>query len=144
MAVAIAALVVLGPRSEVPTERPKGSLPDAEVWLSTSDGPRPLRRGEVVHSGDTVQVLFDAQGASTVWLAGMDGTGEVEVYGRFTPRSDGLQPAPFSLTLDDAAGPQRFFVVVPVGSVDAVEVKAWVLGDVPAGVRITEVLVPKE
>ncbi|MFT4627721.1 MAG: hypothetical protein ACI8PZ_006408 [Myxococcota bacterium] len=147
LAAAVALVVVLPQLSgapDTPTERAKGSTPDLEVWIATETGPRPLRADEALRAGDTVQLLFDPHGASEVWLAGRDGAGTVEVYGRVTPDGEGLQPAPFALTLDDTPGAQEFVVLIPNARIDAMDVKMWLSRNVDPPGEWTRLRVRKE
>lgn len=117
--IAAAALFLVMPAIRTAFEAPqtedrirlKGLLPELEVWVGTDAGPRPVRDGEVLQPGDRVQLLYNPRGAALVTLAGRDGAGVTEVYKTFAPDERGLQPAPFALTLDDAAGPQEFWVI---------------------------------
>jgi hypothetical protein len=148
--VAAAALVIatpfdtLAPLDPIVDEvRPKGDLPDLELWLNTDVGPRPLRAGERLATGDTVQMLFRPAGASWVTLAGKDGSGTLEVWGTAEPIGDHLQPAPFALTLDETAGPQHFFIVSFDSPLDASGVSSAIEGTLD-GARVRELVVPKD
>jgi hypothetical protein len=121
--------------------RPKGGLPEMELWVKSNAGPRPIRKDEAVRAGDTVQVFYDTNGASHAALAGRDGTGKIEVYG-VLPKHDTLGPAPFSLTLDDAPGPQEFFVVTGARPLSTEDVKRAVDGK-DRSVQVRSVKVPK-
>ena len=46
--------------------RTKGELPDLELWLQSEAGPRAMRAGESLSSGDTVQLLFSDSTAPAV------------------------------------------------------------------------------
>ncbi len=124
--------------------RAKGDSIDLEIWVSTESGPRPLRPGESLRSGDTVQLLYDPGDATAVWLAGRDSDGTVEVYGRVLPRGSGLQPAPFALTLDHSSGAQEFALFVPDQQVTAADVKLGMAGDADLPGRWSRIDVPKE
>jgi len=142
-------LLVATPMLQQPTApegdgiRTRGDLAGLEVWIDTDAGVRALRVGEALAPGDRVQLLYHPRGAERVGLAGRDQSGTVEVYGVLTPTRDGLQPAPFGLSLDDTPGNQEFFVVSGGRLLDEAQVKAAIAGDVP-GVEITRVVVPKE
>jgi len=114
LTLAAAALIVVGigfsGGEPLEVGREKGVLPTVELWVKSDVGPRPIRSGEALRTGDTVQVFYDSRGASHAVIAGRDGSGRIEVYG-VVPKHEKLGPAPFSLTLDDAPGPQEFFVV---------------------------------
>jgi len=123
VALAAAALLVVGLPGTAPTAsvdglggdeiRVKGELPALEVWVGTEAGPRPIRPGEALSEGTTVNLLFDARGHRFATLAGQDGTGAVEIYDTLeVSGQQGLVHAPFGLQLDDAPGPQAFFVLV--------------------------------
>ncbi len=142
-AAAAIALVVIRPGDDGIRSRGDGTA-EIEAWIATEAGPRALRPDETVHAGSVLQLSYDPEGASHVWLAGRDGTGTVEVYGPVHPaRPEGLQPAPFSLTLDDAAGPQEFFAVRSDRPLDADAVKAALAGDVE-GISVARLAIPKE
>lgn len=89
----------------------KGELPDLEVWIGTSSGPRLLRPGEPVYAGDTIQLAVRAPDAAFVTLVGADSDGEVQVYGTLTIEGEGMQVAPFALVLEGGAGEQRFYAL---------------------------------
>lgn len=108
----------------------RGTTPELEVWLGTDAGPRPLREGEAVREGDSVQLAYDPHGAAYITLAGRDGTGELEVYRTVaTEGSNGLVHAPFSLVLDDAPGPQVFFVLAHEEPLDEGAVRSALQSD---------------
>lgn len=121
-AVAAAVLIVVGLPGSQPapfldgtgadTVTLKGELPELEVWVGTEGGARPLKDGETLSAGSHVNLVFDAHGARFATLAGQDGTGTVEVYGTVeTAGREGLVEAPFGLVLDEAPGPQVFYVL---------------------------------
>jgi len=121
--------------------RTRGDLPDLEVWLQSSDGHRPLQVGEALGDGDQVVLFFHPHDAERVAIAGRDHSGDIEVYRLLNPVKDGLQPAPFGLTLDDSPGVQEFFVVA--GAEDFSESDA--IDAILAMDRtVTRVVVPKE
>ncbi len=97
--------------SSEPT-REKGFVPSLEAWVQVGESARPLYTGERLHAGDRVQLKFDAGRRRFVTLAGRDVRGSVEVYGTIPADGPGLRAAPFSLTLDDAGGEQRFYAVL--------------------------------
>jgi hypothetical protein len=143
-AAAAAVLLVLALPSTGPDDdgtRTRGELPLLEVWIDAPAGARPLRAAESLAPGDRVQLLYDAQGAARVGLAGRDGTDAIEVYGVVRPPGPGLHPAPFGLALDDAPGPQEFFVVPGDDALDEATVRARVLADHPSvrSVRLSKV-----
>ena len=121
----------------------RGDLPDLELWLESDRGPRPLRAGERLHSGDTVQMLFRPRGARWITLVGRDGTDAIEVWGTTEPMGNHLQPAPFALTLDDSPGPQQFFLLASDGPLDRATIREAVEGEAP-GVRLTHLTVEKD
>ena len=82
-----------------------------EAWVDTPDGPMVLDEGSTLSAGDRVQLKFATQGRQHVGFGGIDGSGAVEVYGMTTGEGEGLQNAPFALTLDDSPGTQRFVAV---------------------------------
>lgn len=130
-AAVLLSVVALQPTSEtVETTRTKGVLGDVEIWIESDAGPRPLREDEALHTGSRVQILYNPHGAAWAALAGRDGTGTLEVYGSFEPLPVGLQPTPFALTLDDAPGPQEFFVVTSEAELAPERVKELALAGV--------------
>lgn len=123
--------------------RTKGGASGLEIWIDR-DGPRALRGTDVLHAGDRVQVLYDPEGAPFVAVAGRDPTGEIQVWGHLRPERDGLQPAPFALTLDTTPGFQEIVVVRSPFELTPDEVRRAVLGrSLPAGVEAERVLLPK-
>jgi len=138
LTLAAAALLVVPLEPAAPPVAPdhirvKGDLPDLEVWVGTPAGPRPLRIGEPVRAGDTVQLAAHPHGASFVSFAGQDGTGEFEIYG--TVRAvdgDSLLVAPHALVLDDAPGPQRFFALAHDAPASEAELRAALADGAPS------------
>ncbi len=128
-----------------PTEddglRTRGALPDLEVWLQSPDGHRPLQVGEALGDGDQVVLFYHPHDADRVAIAGRDRSGDIEVYRVLHPVKEGLQPAPFGLTLDDAPGVQEFFAVAGAkgfSESDAIDAILAMDG------TVTRVVVPKE
>jgi hypothetical protein len=114
--VAATALVAVQVAEEKPVEpievvRSKGDLPAVEVWVADDGGAHLLGDAERLGEGDRVQLQLDPRGARWVTVAGVDGTGEIEIYDTWEPEAGGLQAAPFALELDDAPGPQHFWVI---------------------------------
>jgi hypothetical protein len=122
--------------------RYRGELPAVEAWIDQGEGPRLLRPDDVLSAGHKVQLAYDPHGASSVAIAGRDGTGAIEVYTTNAPTGVGLVRAPFALTLDDAPGTQELFVVGSPGPLDEPTVKAAVRNGVP-GVRVARVAIRK-
>lgn len=150
LALAAAALVFVAvPALRAPTVLPedtityRGTAPELEVWIDAGQGPRAMRAGERLAPGSRVQLVVDPRGAAWVSLAGVDATGEVEVYGGFAPPREGLTPAPFALTLD-ASPRQAFFAVTASVPLEAETVKQAVHGRVLPGVQVRGLEVPKE
>lgn len=142
-AVFVAVPAIRGPDApQIDTIRFRGELPTIEVWVDRG-GPRALRDGERVRAGERIQLGYDPRGASSIALAGRDGTGRIEVWTTNAPTGIGLVRAPFALTLDDAPGPQELFVVGSDRPLDEAAVKAALGGGVP-GVRVARVALPKE
>ncbi len=141
-------LVVRDVRTELAPEavedvvRYRGELPELEVWVKRAEGTRRLRPGEAVGAGDRVQLKYDPRGASSVALAGRDGSGKIEVWTTNAPTGLGLVTAPFALTLDDTPGDQELFVVGSERPLTEDEVKAAVSGRVQ-GARVGRVVLPK-
>ena len=92
--------------------RTKGAGVGLEAWLDTEPAARALSDGDEVEPGDTIQLRFRDREGGWVSFAGMDGRGDVEVYGSLPAEaSPEWRNAPFALTLDDSPGPQRFYAV---------------------------------
>ena len=119
---ALAALLLLVPTALLDpiTEEPEVvHEPDAldkggihlEAWLETTDGPRFLDEGALLAAGDRVQLKYASQGRPFASFGGVDEAGNTEVYGTFSTDGEGLQNAPFALTLDETPGRQRFFAL---------------------------------
>lgn len=106
-AVLLVLLVAPGPDAGIrDVTRTKGGGADVEAWVDTPSGPRALRPSEEVEAGDRIQVRFRRPSHPWVTLAGIDGRGDVEVYGTWTAAMDTAdwQMAPFSLRLDETPG----------------------------------------
>ena len=92
--------------------RTKGADVGLEAWLDTEPAARALSDGDEVEPGDTIQLRYRDREGGWVSFAGMDGDGDVEVYGSLPAEaSPEWRNAPFALTLDDSPGPQRFYAV---------------------------------
>jgi hypothetical protein len=128
--------------AEADTVRLRGTMPEIEAWVDLGSGPRPLRDGESLGSGDRVQLRYDSHGAPSVALAGRDASGVVEVYTLTAPSAVGLTTAPFALELDDAPGQQELFVITSEDPLDERTVEAALEGPVP-GVTVSRVAFPK-
>lgn len=131
--VAAAGLVgfaLVGPPVNAPiqeeTIRIKGTGAPLEAWIADGDGIRALADGEALGAGAQVQLRYDPGTAAWSTLAGRDGTGVVQVYGlmQSTTNQGGLRTAPFSFVLDDAPGPQEFFLVNSAEPLTDAEVEA--------------------
>ncbi|MCB9758940.1 MAG: zf-HC2 domain-containing protein [Alphaproteobacteria bacterium] len=114
---------------ETDRTRIKGARVELEAWLNTPRGERALNKGDAVATGDVIQFRFDAGDHRYVTFAGVDGTGQVEVYGTFTANGPqaGVSAAPFALTLDDTPGDQTFFAYFTESAPQPGEVKASAL-----------------
>lgn len=120
-ALALAALVLLVPQfltappTVDPVEEPdllaKGNGVLLEAWLQTDDGPMVLAQDALLSAGDRIQLKFASQGRPFVSFGGVDETGNAEVYGTFEVSGDGIEDAPFALTLDKTPGRQRFLAL---------------------------------
>ena len=108
--------------------REKGAVPALEAWVMTNGSARPVYTDEAFRAGTRVQLKYDARGHRFVTFAGRDGLGVVEVYGTVLGDHDGLQDAPFALTLDDSPGDQQFFAVLSDMRPGAGEVEAFLAG----------------
>ena len=129
--------------AEVEAARTKGGGASLEVWVDRDAGPRALRDDEPLVAGDRIQVLYDPEGAEQVALVGRDPGGAVEIWGTLSPDHDGLQPAPFALTLDATPGYQEVLVVRSPRPLTEDLVERAVAGDPPNGVTVESVLLPK-
>jgi len=138
----VASTSLTAPPPESTGVRTRGEIATLEVWIDSAAGVRPLRAGETLASGDRVQLLYHPHGAERVGIAGRDSTGVIEVYGVLTPTKPGLQPAPFGLAMDDAAGNQEFFVVTGGRSLDERRVKEAIGRGVST--NVTRLVIPKE
>lgn len=109
--------------------RDKGAAILLEAWLDDSRGPRLLEDGAAVHAGDKVQLRFSAGAHPLVTLAGVDGSGDVEIYATLRAEPGArVQQAPFGLTLDNTPGDQEF-VALFTGSKPTPELVRRVLLD---------------
>lgn len=100
-------------------------------FVKDDEGARFGKAGEELSAGDRIQfAVRDDDAHSAMILVGIDGRGEVTVYAAedtAAARAKGDAPAhgprllPVSVVLDDATGPERFFVVYGDGRVDDVK-----------------------
>lgn len=120
---------VRAPDDELAGTRDKGG---ARVGFFVKDegGAHPGKAGEELFAGDRIQfAVRDDGNKSAMVLVGVDSRGAVTVYaaesvsGR-TKGDEKTRLLPASVVLDEATGPERFFVVYGEGSVD--ELKAQV------------------
>jgi hypothetical protein len=102
--------------------RVKGLEQGIEAWVMSGESPRPVYAGERVRAGSRVQLKYRPGGHRWVTLAGKDGLGQVEIYGTVPSTGTALGTAPFSLTLDDTPGPQRFYAIAGDRKLDPAEV----------------------
>lgn len=126
--------------------RVKGLDDGIEAWVMSGASPRPIYAGEKVRPGSRVQLRFRPRGHRWVTLAGKDGLGQVEIYGTVPGEDVAIATAPFSLTLDDTPGPQRFYAIVADRKHEASEVLRS-LGVEPvavAGAEVSMVEIAKE
>lgn len=121
----------------------RGQLPEIEAWVDRGDGPRLLRDGERLAAGNRVNLAYDPHGASSVAIAGRDGSGAVEVYTTNAPTGVGLVRAPFALALDDTPGTQELFVVTSEAPLDEGTVRAALSGEVD-GVHVSRLAIEKD
>ena len=117
---AVAALMLIVPIALfVPGEAPIKEEPEItdkggihlEAWLETNEGPAILGEDALLRAGDRVQLKFASQGRPFASFGGLDEAGNAEVYGTVSTSGEGIETAPFALTLDDAPGRQRFFAL---------------------------------
>ncbi|TNE92281.1 MAG: hypothetical protein EP330_02135 [Deltaproteobacteria bacterium] len=147
-AVALAAVAVLALQLGGPVEpdtRTKGTAV-AEAWLDDGGDGHALAPGEVVHQGDRIQLRFKRPPLPQVTLAGVDGTGAVEIYGRWTAEGEAerWQTAPFSLRLDDTPGDIQVALIFSGDELSDRAVKQAVTGSPPKGVQVRRLLLDKE
>ncbi len=130
------------------TTRIKGPHSALEIWIDGDQGPRELRKGDVLRTGDRVQLVFDPLGAPYAILAGRDGTGAIEVWKTIDTRDrpQGLRQAPFGLTLDDTPGDQEFILIPAQARLDERRITRIIEGDgsLSNGPDWVSVIVPKE
>ena len=120
--------------SDDPELLAKGNGILLEAWLQTDDGPMVLAQDALLAAGDRVQLKFASQGRPFVSFGGVDGSGEAEVYGTFAVDGDGIQDAPFALTLDKTPGRQRFLALFTYQRPSEGQVKQAILsGKAPEG-----------
>lgn len=155
MAVAALALVFVQPGTDPErpldpqireTVRMKGALPALEAWRGDADGSAAvLTARDAVRAGDVIQLMVDPHGASWAALAGRDGTGELQIFGAFdVSGQQGLVRAPFSLTLDDAPGPQVFYVVTSEDKPSEAHIRAALDGGNNSDVQVVSLELSKE
>jgi hypothetical protein len=125
----------------------KGAKDVLEAWLETERGPRHLAIGAEVGPGARIQLRYRMAPGSWVTFAGSDASGQFEVYGTF-PATEGdqtWQSAPFSLTLDDVPGIQKFYAVftndppTPESVEDSLRQEGKVLGAETQIIHLTKV-----
>ncbi|MBN2801094.1 MAG: zf-HC2 domain-containing protein [Deltaproteobacteria bacterium] len=144
LAVAGLTLALLAPPAD-PGVRTKGAAgPGLEAWVQAAGRARPVAPEERLGEGDAVQLRYRTA-LPWVTVAGQDGTGVVEVLGTWEAQGQGWQELPVAFTLDDEAGPQRFFAVYSTVRPGRDEVIGWVTGDAPQeSGRIAQVVLLKE
>lgn len=108
-----------------------------------SETPVRLSDGAHVKSHDLVQVAFDLQGAQYAVIVSVDGSGGSTLHWPVSIASDTKVPAAFkalpqSFELDDAAGFERFFLVVSNEPLNA----ATVLEDAKRAGRNGTLIIP--
>lgn len=114
-------LVVVAKTQDAPsTTRTKGGDSEIAYFIKEGDNARLGRDGETLFAGDRIQfaVVDDAKAQSMV-IVGIDGTGTVTVYAKDDLNrekgSAGSVREPRvlsrSIILDEAVGPERFFVL---------------------------------
>jgi hypothetical protein len=130
-------LVVRAPGAEDPEVPWDGLKGGARVgfFVKDEEGARFGRAGEELAAGDRIQfAVRDDDVMRAMVLVGIDGKGAVTVYAAEdvaearTKGATGSRPPaaaprllPVSVVLDDATGPERFFVVYADGDVDEVQ-----------------------
>ena len=120
------------------TTRVKGSGAPLEAWIADGDDVRAVADGEALGTGAQVQLRYDPGVAGWSVLAGRDGTGELQIYGLMQSSNirGGLRNAPFSFVLDDAPGPQEFFLVTSEEPLSDAEVEAAIASGSDAVKRV--------
>jgi len=112
-ALAVAAVLLAVPLlTSQPDVTLKGGSADLEAWIHQPDGARQLHDSDRVFPGDRIQLRYRNASYDLVTFAGMDASGEVEVYGTYEANEGGgWHTAPIALTLDETPGAQVFFGV---------------------------------
>ncbi|MBW1880296.1 MAG: zf-HC2 domain-containing protein [Deltaproteobacteria bacterium] len=153
--VALAAAVLLavvvvpdlgGVETGMEVVRAKGGSGNFEAWLDTPAGPRPMSEDEILHAGDRIQVRFRRPTQPWVSLAGIDASGNIEVYGTWIADMDtpDWQLAPFALELDNSPGDQDLVLLMtPKRPPDAVVRAVVNTGEALPGAELRSLLLEK-
>lgn len=89
---------------------PAAPLEQATMYRKLGESAEVLSDGAVVRPGDQLRAC--AKGPrGHVSLLGQDGTGAVTLYGSWAIGPEEIQCAPFALEIDDAPGPETFWLV---------------------------------
>lgn len=120
-----ASVVLPEPATADELVRLKGLEPSLSVYLRESGGEvRELASGDPAGAGDSLQIAYNAAGASHGVILSVDGRGAVTLHFPATPfeaenlESGGEVPLSFSYILDDAPRFERFFFVAATGPLD--------------------------
>lgn len=98
------------------TVRIKGAGAKLIVWRKSSDEVERLESGAVAHTGDVLQLEYNAAGASYGVIGSLDGRGSFTLHypansAATTRLKSGVTPLGFAYQLDDAPAFERFFFV---------------------------------
>ncbi len=148
-AAAAAVLFLAVPRTDDGVTRVKGGGPTLAFTVREGDDLHPGVSGETVAEGAHLQLRYEAGRWTYVALVGLDGAGRAEVYypadgDALAPLPAGTEgPFPFSLTLDDTPGVERFIAVFGDAPLPLAEVRA-ALQRAPADpARFGELVLPR-
>lgn len=149
-ALALAAVALLALRLATLPDEPenliKGGASVAEAWVDDASGGHAVAHGEAVHEGDRIQVRFKRPPLPQVALAGVDGNGSIEIYGRWTAdqEPERWQTTPFSLRLDDTPGDLQLVLVFSEDPLSEKGVRSAASGQPPRGAVVRRLHLDKE
>lgn len=122
-----------GVAATAPTERMKGA--SVELVATVERGAHQFRviSGDPVRAGDRVQLAYSTVSAAHLHVLGVDGTGTIARYfpepsGRSRVEEGREVELPFSLVLDAAPGPEKFYAFFCAAPAQWSELDAFVIG----------------
>lgn len=138
--VAALALFFINPAGLFDADRKKGNEnPDIEVLVEAL-GDKPLVEGEAIRPGDRIQLRIPPGEWVEVWVGdGEDWLGSFPVH-----PSHRWELVPFSLTVDEAPGPERIVVVLANHPIDEEEAFDALSDDDLGGIEVQTLVIPKE